>query len=185
MNKIYKVPSIKVDFLPALVIFFIIYTTIGFYFITSLNTAPILAYFSFWLLFLSPLVIWFVSRNKNLKITDSGIYVSMNNDKLDLKWEDIEKIGFQAISAKRIGVTEVFPYLAIKLKDVNKITELKSTKEFGFLLKKVDLANYNNQSDILDLYISMQHASEKYSDMPQFLSSRANFITKLPEITKI
>ena len=74
--------------------------------------------------------------------------------------------------------------MAIGLNDTSKIADLKSSREFGFLQKKTDLASYMEQKDVMDLYVSMKFVTEKESNLQTFLSGKTIFETKLKPLVK-
>lgn len=137
-----------------------------------------------WILFAFPIFIYIRSYKEGLIINDDGLKLSYKGQKVEFNWEEIEKIGFQAIVAKRMGIYEAIPYLAIDLKDGSKITVLKSSREFGFLQKKNDLASYMDQKDVLDLYISIKFASKNDSSLLDFLLTKSIYVQKLKPLIK-
>lgn len=137
-----------------------------------------------WLLIMVSIAIIFPKRNNGLIIDDLGLHIIHIGQNLNISWTEIEKVGFQAIAAKRMGVLEIFPYLAISLKNAIALNNTNSSSEFGFLLKKSDFNSYMDQKDVSDLYISMKFAVEADSDLPSYLSTKTTFVNQLKPLVK-
>lgn len=137
-----------------------------------------------WLLITISIFLMFPKRNDGLIIDDFGLHIIHIGQNLNISWPEIEKVGFQTIAAKRIGVLEVFPYLAISLKNAIALNNTKSSSEFGFLQKKTDFNAYMDQKDVSNLYISMKFAIEADSDLPNYLSTKTTFINQLKPLIK-
>jgi len=138
-----------------------------------------------WLIPLYVIVKYFKFQKDNLIVDNSGLRLSFSGQKIEFGWEEVNKVGFQAITAKRMGAQEIFPYLAIELKNTSKIENLKSSPEFGFLQKRKDLGLYSDQKDVLDIYISMRFASEGDSGLLGFLSAKSPFIKELNPLVRV
>lgn len=188
MKNKYKIPALKIPFLPLMFTFFVLCTFFICFFFKAFGWSgwPGLALLMLlWLLSAYPIIRYFQTLNEGLIINKAGLFLTINGQKVELTWEEISKIGFQAmITPESFGIKETRPYLAVDLRDNSKITVLKSSHEFGFLQKKNDLISFMDQKDILDLYISMRFASEKDSDLLAFLSSKISFVEKLNNLNK-
>ncbi len=187
MKNNFKVPALKIPFLKLMFFMVILIPVMAYYFLSTFGMSglpSILTLIIIWLMPLFLVVKYFQTKNDDLIINNDKLTLTMNVQKIDFAWEEIEKIGFQGISAKRMGLLETIPYLAIKLKDYSKIETLKSSPEFGFIQKRIDLSLYMNQEDVLDLYLSMRFASEKDYDLLDFLSTKSSFIKKINPLVK-
>ncbi|MEK9208777.1 MAG: hypothetical protein AAB910_01730 [Patescibacteria group bacterium] len=183
----YKIPTLKLPFIPLIFLFFLLCTLFIYFFFRASGWSgwPGLSVLVLlWVMFASLIYTFIKTYKEGLIINNEGFNLSYKGQKVEFNWEEIEKIGFQAIIAKRMGIYEIIPYLTIELKDNSKIMTLKSSREFGFLQKKIDLSSYMDQKDVLDLYISMKFASDNDSSMADFLSNRPNFIKKMIPIIK-
>lgn len=188
MKNNYKIPALKIPFLPLMFIFFVLITFVIYFFFKAFGWSGwpgLVLLILLWLLFIYPIIRYFQTFNEGLVINKAGLFLTVNSQKVELTWEEINKVGFQAImTPESFGMGEVIPYLAVELKDNSKISVLRSSREYGFLQKKSDFISFVDQKDVLDLYISMRFASEKDSDLPAFLSSKILFIEKLNNLNK-
>lgn len=188
MKNNYKIPTLELPFMPLMFIFFVFCTFFIYFFFKAFGWSGwpgLIVMGIIWFLILFVIVKYFQTRNEGLIINDSGLFLSFNGQEVHFDWEEVKKIGFQAIlTPKSFGVAEAIPYLAVELKDSSSISVLKSSREFGFLQKKNDLVLYVDQKDVLDLYISLKSASERDSDLSAYLSTKTLLVEKLNNLSK-
>lgn len=138
----------------------------------------------FELLFIIPIIMFMVNIKNGVFMSEEGFKISYLGKKIFLNWNDIKKVGFQAIVSKKSNWGQVvIPYLAIDLKDDTKIIDLKSSKMYGFLLKKEDLKSFSDNENISSLYVSCKELAESNSNLPDFLANKVSFIANLKPIS--
>lgn len=138
----------------------------------------------FWSVFLLILSIYLKTRDEYVEINDQEIAIHQHKTILHIAWSQIQNIGFQAITARRMGILEIHPHLAISLPNRSIVNDLKSSQEPGFIQKKQDLGKYMNSNDTHDLYINMQYAQNSNQDLLGLLSSKIGFSKSLPPLIK-
>jgi len=150
----------------------------------SLSLLPPLAAIFFWLLFIFPLVYYFLNQNR-LIINTNGLSIMFGGKTYYFGWNEVSKIGIQAlVSPKSLGIMEIFLYLAINLKDKLKINDIKNHKEFDLIQKKDDLKNFRHQEDILDLYVSLRFTEDSDPPFLDFLKNKSTFVEHLKPLVR-
>ncbi len=136
------------------------------------------------LVFIYPVIDYFFNRN-GLFINIEGLSITFDHMTFNLKWDDINQIGFQAlISEESFGIRETIPYLVLRLKDISKINFIKNHKEFSFIQKKDDLNRFIQQKDILDLYISLKFTEDSDLSLYNLVKSRSTYVDNLKPLIK-
>ena len=187
MNKeIYIIPSLRVSFLPVIILAAIILPVMGFLFWQTLGLLGIAILFVFWLLFLTPLVLFFWSRSKRVEVSCSAISLYDGTKSVVFNLDEIKQIGFQALVSRRMGVWEGCPYLAIALTHagISMVEQITSFGEYGFITKRQDLAGYMKEENKSDLYISAKFLSEKDKLLMDFLSAKSMYQQSIPPLIK-
>jgi len=186
---LYTIPSFKIDFFFLIVIFAIILPIIGFLSWSIIQLPGILVLLVFWLLFLWSIVKYFKSRNERVEISDTGTIIYQHGKIVSFDWNEIEKIGFQALVSQRLGMYEIYPNLAIKLivSSKLKIEAIVSSKEYRFIRKTGDLKDYIGKEEKYDLYINISFLKENDKgilDFLDFLSTKQAFIKSISPLIK-
>lgn len=175
MKREYKIPSLSAPPLFVEITLFILITTISYFIFVSLKvnyplTSLTLA--SLWILSLLAIIFQLRARKRFLKIDDKGFHFFWGEIKKEIDWSEIEKVGFRGINIKKFGLTEIVPYLMIKLKNPGLLDEIKISSRQRFFLKKEDLLRFNQTEELGDCYFSMEFASEEDSELIEFLSQK-------------
>lgn len=128
MQKTYKIPSLKLPFIPLIFTFFAAVTFLVYFYLKNIGLdgwPGLIILFLIWFGLFYSIIVYFQTRNDDLSVDDNGLKLRYKKALLYFNWDEINKIGFQTISSKRMGVQETTPYLAIRLNDSTKLQTLK------------------------------------------------------------
>jgi hypothetical protein len=139
--------------------------------------------FALSLLFIYPVIDHFITRKRGVYVNSDGFKLTFPEQDTYLGWDEIEKVGFQAVILPSRIISEARSYVAIKLKDTTKCQNLKNHREFGFIQLKDDLKDYKKQENVFDLYFSLISAPENKSIL-DILKTRKEYIEKITPVVK-
>jgi hypothetical protein len=184
--KKYTLLSYQLPF-PALFVGEIIALPIAAYFLFPIiGLLGVVTLFVFWLPGVFALITFLNSKNNRIEISETGVTFYKNGNILtSFDWGEVDKFGFQASVAKRVGSYTVTPYLAFKLLESShsKLDILESSKEFGLIQKKSDFEKYMAQEK-LDLYLSMRTVNESDQGMVSLFSAKPIFLKSISPLVK-
>lgn len=185
-NNTYRIPSFRVPCLPLQVIGAVLLPVAAFLFKNIFGLSGIVILLAFWIVPILMLFVFYPKSKRNfVEISKSGVLISQNGNNFFLDWNDIKKVGFQAIISKRLGVYECDSFLGFGLVNpaIDKARNL-SSKEYGFIVKKSDLNGYMHEDDKYDIYVNCKFLEEKDSNLKDFLSKIPSNITHTSPLVK-